>query len=72
MSYLLASLTKGANIGYVWDTQPSAGIPVGVAYFQVVYHNVEEEAEKLHREGDLYRQRIKQQLALKKEQETQS
>ncbi|CBZ54735.1 hypothetical protein NCLIV_051610 [Neospora caninum Liverpool] len=68
MSHVLTSLTKSAK--WVGLALLGAGIPVGVAYFQVVYHNVEEEAQRLHREGNLYREKIKEEWNLKK-QETQ-
>lgn len=40
---------------------PGAALPIGGAYFQVIHHNVEAEAARLHREGDLYREKLKKQ-----------
>ncbi|PHJ23045.1 hypothetical protein CSUI_003103 [Cystoisospora suis] len=39
---------------------PGAGLPIGAAYFQVVHHNVEAEAARLHQEGNLHREKLRQ------------
>ncbi|PFH37101.1 hypothetical protein BESB_035590 [Besnoitia besnoiti] len=70
MSALSARLAKGAKWASV--VLLGAGIPIGVAYFQVVYHNVEEEAQRLHKEGDLHRQRIREQWATKAQTEVRN